>query len=61
MMSKEANKRLKRDTQYVPISQNTEEKVRGKGLKTVWGDTNEWSTEGGWKAEKEGPKVLKST
>ena len=61
MMSKEANERLKRDTQYVPLSQNTEEKVRGKGIKTVLDDVNEWSTEEGRKTEKKGPKVLKST
>ena len=41
MMSKEANERLKRDTQDVPLSQNTEEKVREKGLKTVYDDVNE--------------------
>jgi hypothetical protein len=41
MMSNEANERLKRDTQHVPLRQNTEEKVRGKGLKMVWDDTNE--------------------
>ena len=41
MMSNEANERPKRDTQYVPLRQNTEEKVRGKGLKAVWDDTNE--------------------
>ena len=35
MMSKEANERLKRDTQHVPPRQNAEEKVRGKGLKAV--------------------------
>ena len=35
MMSKEANERIKRDTQDVPLRQNTEEKVREKGLKTV--------------------------
>ncbi len=49
-MSNEANERLKRDeylflvgtqTQDVPLSQNTEEKVRGKGLKVVWDDENE--------------------
>ena len=33
MMSKEANERLKRDTQHVPLRQNAEEKVREKGLK----------------------------
>ena len=41
MMSNEVNERLKRDTQHVPLRQNTEEKVRGKGLKVVWDDTNE--------------------
>ena len=35
MMSKEVNERLKRDTQYVSLRQNKEEKVREKGLKTV--------------------------
>jgi hypothetical protein len=35
MMSKEASERLKRDTQHVPLRQNTEEKVRGMGLKAV--------------------------
>ena len=35
MMSKEANERLKSDTQHVPLKQNTEEKVRAKGLKAV--------------------------
>ena len=60
MMSKEANERLKRDTQHVPLRQNVEEKVRGKGLKAVWDDENEWNTEAVWKAEKKGPKVLKS-
>ena len=41
MMSKEANERLKRDTQHVPIRQSAEEKVRGMGLKVVWDDANE--------------------
>ena len=41
MMSKETNERLKRDTQHVPLRQNTEEKVRGMGLKAVWDDVNE--------------------
>ena len=35
MMSKEANERLKTDTQHVPLRQNVEEKVREKGLKAV--------------------------
>ncbi len=35
MMSKEANERLKRDTQHVLLRQNSEEKVREKGLKAV--------------------------
>ena len=35
MMSKEPNERIKRDTQYVPLRQNTEGKVRGKELKAV--------------------------
>ena len=59
-MSNETNERLKRDTQHVPLRQNTEEKVRGKGLKAVWDDTNERNTEWGCKTEKKGPKVLKS-
>ena len=41
MMSKEANERLKRDTQDVPLRRNVEEKVRGMGVKTVWDDVNE--------------------
>jgi hypothetical protein len=41
MMSNEVNERLKRDTQHVSLRQNTEEKVRGKGLKAVWDDANE--------------------
>ena len=61
MMSNETNERLKRDTQYVSLRQHTEEKVREMGLKTVWDDANEWSTEEGHKAKKKGPKVLKST
>ncbi len=28
-------------TQHVPFRQNTEGKVRGKGLKVVWGDVDE--------------------
>ena len=35
MMSKEANERLKRDTQHVPLRQNVKGKVREKGLKAV--------------------------
>ncbi len=35
MMSKEANERLKRDTQHVPLRQNVEEKVQDMGLKAV--------------------------
>ena len=35
MMNKEANERLKRDTQHVPLRQNAEEKVREMGLKAV--------------------------
>ncbi len=60
MMSNEDNVRAKRDTQDVSLRQNVEEKVRGKGLQAVWDDANEWSAEGGCKAEKKGPKVLKS-
>ena len=41
MMSKEANERLKRDTQHVPLRQNVEEKVRGMGLKEIQDNTNE--------------------
>ena len=29
------------NTQHVPFRQNTEEKVRGKGLESVWGAENE--------------------
>ena len=61
MMSEETNERLKRDTQHVPLRQNVEEKVRGKELKKVWDDVNERNTEEGYKTEKKGPKVLKST
>ncbi len=57
----EAKERLKRDTHHVPLRHNAEEKVRGKGLKAVWDDTNERSAEGGCKTEKKGPKVLKSS
>jgi hypothetical protein len=35
MMSKEANERLKRDTQYMTLRQNAEGKIREKGLKLV--------------------------
>ena len=35
MMSKEANEKLKRDTQHVPLRLNAEEKIREKGLKVV--------------------------
>ena len=31
----------RRDTQHVPLRQNTEEKVREKGPKVVWDDANE--------------------
>jgi hypothetical protein len=41
MMSNEANERLKKDTQDVPLRQSAEEKVRGMELNAVWGDTNE--------------------
>ena len=51
----------KKDTQHVSLRQNTEEKVRGKELKAVWDDVNEWNTEAVWKAEMKGQKVLKST
>ena len=40
MMSTKANERLKKNTQDVPLRQNTEEKVRGKPLKTAWDDAN---------------------
>ena len=60
MVSNEVNERLKRDTQDVPLRQNTEEEVRG-GIKSVWDDTNERSAEGGYKTEKKGPKVLNTT
>ncbi len=61
MMSNEVNERLKIDTQHVPLRQNTEEKVRGKGLTAVWDDTNERSADEGCKTEKKVPKVLKSS
>ena len=51
-------KPIKIYTQPVPLRQNTEEKVRGKGLKAVWDDANEWSAEAVWKAEKKGPKGI---
>jgi hypothetical protein len=35
MMSKETNERLKRDIQPVTLRQNTEEKIREKGIKVV--------------------------
>ncbi len=60
MMSNEANERLKRDTHHVPLRQNVEDKVRGKGLKAVLDDANESSAEEGCKVEKKGPKVFKS-
>ena len=60
MMSNEVNESLKIDTQHVPLTENTEEKVRGKELKMVWDDANERSADEGCKAEKKGPKVLKS-
>ncbi len=41
MMSNGANERIKIYTQHVTLRQNTEEKVRGKDLETVWDDTNE--------------------
>ena len=41
MMSNETNESIKRDTQHVSLSQNVEEKVRDKWIKTVWEDTNE--------------------
>ena len=42
------------NTQYVPLRQNTEEKLRGKGLKSVWGDENGWNEEVVWKVEMKG-------
>ena len=54
MMSNGTNERLKIYTQHVPLRQNTEEKVRGKELKVVWDDVNEWNTEVVWKAEMKG-------
>ena len=60
MMSNVTNERLKIYTQYVPPSQNTEEKVRRKELETVWDDVNEWNEEAVWKTEMKGPKGLKS-
>ena len=41
MMSYGTNERLKIYTQYVPLRQNTEEKVQGKELQVVCGDVNE--------------------
>ena len=32
-------------TPHVLFRQNGEEKVRGKGVKAVWDDENEWNTE----------------
>ena len=61
MMSNETNEKLKRDTQDVSLRKNSKEKVRGKGVKVVWDDVNEWIVEGGHQTEKKGPKVLKST
>ena len=43
MMSNGTNERLKKSTQHVPFRENTEEKVRGKELETVWDDVNEWN------------------
>ena len=40
MMSTEVNERLKKDTQYVSVRENTEDIVRGKDLKVVWDDVN---------------------
>ena len=52
---------LKRHTQHVPLSQNTEEEAQGKELEAVWDDTNESNEEVVWKTERKGLKVLKST
>ena len=42
MMSTEVNERLKKDTQYVSVRENTEDKVRWMGLKAVLDErTNE--------------------
>jgi hypothetical protein len=41
MMSNETNERIKIYTQSVPLRPNVEDKVRGKDLETVWGETNE--------------------
>ncbi len=46
------------NTQYVPIRQNTEEKVREKELESVWDDINEWNEEEVWKTEMRGPGGL---
>ena len=35
-----SNREAKIYTQHVPLSHNTEGKVRGKELETVWDDTN---------------------
>ncbi len=61
MMSNGSNEKIKIYTQDVPLSQNTEEEVRGKDLEVVWDDTNEWNEETVWKTERKGPRVLKST
>jgi hypothetical protein len=34
------NERLKQNTQYVPLRQDAEEKVRGKEQEAVWDDAN---------------------
>ena len=39
-MSKRVNESTEKNTQPVPCRQNTEEKVREKGLKKVWGGEN---------------------
>ncbi len=52
-MSNEGNERLKRDTQHVSLKQNTEEKVRGKGLKSVWDDANEINRGSGMEGREE--------
>ena len=47
--------KTKINTQDVSLRQNTEEKVRRKGLKTVWWDTNWWNEVEVWKTDMEGP------
>jgi hypothetical protein len=38
MVSRKADKTLKRNTQHVPLRQNEEGKRRGRGIKVVYDD-----------------------